>query len=367
MIPILYSEKEITETKGTTKYASSFGIGALTEATQCIVTEVRNGSYECSLIYPTSGRYSSKLKVDSIIRAKPNPNDPTQFFRVYGYSKPINGSIKYYLKHISNDLKYVVLPDFSTPNLNGFKALSEALSYSKYGITINTGFSCLSDVTDYTYTGYNSAINCDTPINVKAVLYDKILAAFETPTNQIEYHFNNFNIGLHKHRGTDTGLVVHYGGDIKECDIDIDVSEVYNRVLPYCIQNGVCYIGDYSELGNYGDSSFVKTIEIDVGEYITVSAPTMAQVSQAYSDWARYNSSPCAEIENITLDISTNNQLKNVSLCDIITVNIAPYNLNFKTKIVQTTYNCLTETYESIEIGNVRPTLSGIITGGSIK
>ena len=54
MIPILFNE---TATDFTT-----FGIGVLRECISCEVTEERNGSFELTLKYPTSGDLFSYLK-----------------------------------------------------------------------------------------------------------------------------------------------------------------------------------------------------------------------------------------------------------------------------------------------------------------
>ena len=47
MIPILYDALE--------KDFTTNGIGFLTDAVSCIVTEERNGIYELALTYPTKG------------------------------------------------------------------------------------------------------------------------------------------------------------------------------------------------------------------------------------------------------------------------------------------------------------------------
>ena len=63
MIPILF--------KADATDFSTFGIGALSEALTCEVTEERNGGFECKLTYPSSGRLYSEILKDRIIKAKP--------------------------------------------------------------------------------------------------------------------------------------------------------------------------------------------------------------------------------------------------------------------------------------------------------
>lgn len=52
MIPILYDALE--------KDFTTNGIGFLTDAVSCIVTEERNGTYELALTYPTKGHLASR-------------------------------------------------------------------------------------------------------------------------------------------------------------------------------------------------------------------------------------------------------------------------------------------------------------------
>ena len=54
MIPILY---EIDETKFSTN-----GIGRLSEAISCTVTEKKNSDYTLELMYPVKGKYFKELQ-----------------------------------------------------------------------------------------------------------------------------------------------------------------------------------------------------------------------------------------------------------------------------------------------------------------
>lgn len=49
------------------------GIGALSDAISCNITEERNGIYELEMQYPISGLHYSEIKNRSIIFVKPDP------------------------------------------------------------------------------------------------------------------------------------------------------------------------------------------------------------------------------------------------------------------------------------------------------
>ena len=82
----------------------SFGLGALSDAVSCEVTEERNGQYELEMMYPVSGQHYSDLELRAIILAKPNFNDNPQPFRIYNISKPLNGIVTVNAQHLCYDL-----------------------------------------------------------------------------------------------------------------------------------------------------------------------------------------------------------------------------------------------------------------------
>ena len=94
--------------------AASFetqGLGALTEAISCEITEAINGEYELAMTYPASGRRYADIKNRCIIYAKPDPYRGGQPFRIYRITKPMSGVVTVYARHISYDLSGVpVLP-----------------------------------------------------------------------------------------------------------------------------------------------------------------------------------------------------------------------------------------------------------------
>ena len=69
MTPILY---EKTENNFTT-----YGIGALSDIASCVVTEERNGQYECIFTYPITGNRTVKSRQRGSSRPRPNPSAMT--------------------------------------------------------------------------------------------------------------------------------------------------------------------------------------------------------------------------------------------------------------------------------------------------
>ena len=70
MKPILYPA-------GETQFKNN-GLGRLSEATKCLVTEERNGQYELEMQYPVTGRHYKEIIEERIIAARHDDSDDVQ-------------------------------------------------------------------------------------------------------------------------------------------------------------------------------------------------------------------------------------------------------------------------------------------------
>ena len=73
MIPVLY--------KADATDFSTYGIGTLIDTISCVVTEERNGAYECVLKYPITGAHYAEIRRERLVKAKPNDTAKSQMFR----------------------------------------------------------------------------------------------------------------------------------------------------------------------------------------------------------------------------------------------------------------------------------------------
>ena len=78
MIPILYDRYE-------TAFASG-GLGRLSDCISCIVTEERNGIYECEFVYPITGTHYDMIEHGSIVYVPHDDTGDTQPFVIYSHS-----------------------------------------------------------------------------------------------------------------------------------------------------------------------------------------------------------------------------------------------------------------------------------------
>ena len=84
MKPILYAPEE--------KEYKTNGLGRLSDAISCTVTEERNGQYELHMEYPAGGVHAADILNSRIIYAVPADNRDPQPFRIYRVTKPMRTS-----------------------------------------------------------------------------------------------------------------------------------------------------------------------------------------------------------------------------------------------------------------------------------
>ena len=123
MIPILYA----TITEGTVP--TDYGLGSLTDALSCTVTEERNGGYELVMEYAAKGIHAEDIEPNRFIKAKPNFTDNPQIFRIYKVGKEMNGKFTVYAQHISYDLSGKIVP----ANTTGGSATAAVLALKTQG------------------------------------------------------------------------------------------------------------------------------------------------------------------------------------------------------------------------------------------
>ena len=111
MKPILYPA-------GETQFKNN-GLGRLSEATKCLVTEERNGQYELEMQYPVTGRHYKEIIEERIIAARHDDSDDVQPFRIYKITRPMNGIVTVSARHISYQLSKVAVMPFSAETCAG--------------------------------------------------------------------------------------------------------------------------------------------------------------------------------------------------------------------------------------------------------
>lgn len=342
MKPILFPS---TATEFTTQ-----GLGALSDAISCIVTEERNGLYELEMQYPQSGIHFSEIQNRCIVYAIPSPYREAQPFRVYRITRPINGIATIYAQHISYDLAGIPVNPFTAGSA------AEALSGMASHTAVESPFSFW---TDKSTTANFSVLVPSASRSVLGGVEGSILDVYGG-----EYLFDKFFVRLYNQRGNDNGVVIRYGKNLTDVEQDANISSVATGVLPY-------WVGAEGELvqGNIvnvdGTFDFVRIMTIDFSSDFE-NQPTASELETRALQYIKSNKIgvPRVSISVSFVQLEQTEEYKDLALlekcdlCDTVTVQFEALGINAKAEIVRIITDVLLERYESVEVGDIRANIA---------
>lgn len=353
MIPILYDAFE-------TEFNTN-GIGLLTDAISCIVTEERNGIYELELSYPVQGHLYDYLCEEAIIRAKANDEDTPQLFRIYQSGKTINNITTWYAEHISYELNGNPVEKFSVNNVNASVALNRLLEKA----VIPHKFKAYSDILTTNSTSF------DTILSVRNILggtEGSILDKWHG-----EYHFDNYRVEFLKSRGEDRGVTIEYGKNLINASQDKSIDSVVTSIFPYAVyqkdnegENILVTLNEkiitHKDADNYAAPKCEivdLSDEFESGVEITQSMlreKALNYLNEIETE-PKINLTLSFIALNKTKDYKNLNAMENIKLCDTVTVRMPKHGIDVKEKVTKVKYNTLKERYDTIEVGEVKTNL----------
>lgn len=361
MIPILYTKSESTFTHN--------GIGFLKDATKCTVTEERNGSYECSLQYPITGQWYDQITEGCIIKAKANDTSEPQLFRIYKSSKPLKGIVTYSAEHISYDLNGIPTLGFSVKNVTPQAAITRAIQDAG----LPSAFTAISDI---------STLNSSTiltPCSVRAILGGQAGSVLDVWGG--EFEFDNFVVKLHKHRGSDRGVSIEYGKNLKDLKQEANIADCYTHLMPYArySQDGegdekievYVYLSEkvlpLNNAENIGHSkAYIMDFTDRFGEGEAVTEEALRAKATAYAAAAELGV-PKVNITVSFIQLWQTEEYKNIAplervmMCDTVAVRFSKLGVTARAKVIKTTYNTLEEKYDSVELGDAKSSFADTV------
>lgn len=371
MIPILFDANS-------TEFSSN-GIGRLSDCTYCLVTEERNGIYECEFQYPIDGKRYADIDIGRIILTDHDEKKDKQPFVIYRRSAPISGMVTFNAHHISYLLSNVIVKPYTATNiataLSGF--VENAITQNHFAFW-----------TDKTTTG---TFTVDAPTSCRALLgghKGSVLDVFGGG----DYKFDGYEVKLYANRGSDSGVTIRYGKNLTDVVSETDTMNLYTAIIPYwknedtLVYGGVVYgqgglrrTAQWTdENGNLITDENGDTIEFTYFEHKVVAydmtsyfddVPTVTQLENQAATFLT-NNRPWIPTVNIKVDFVSLWQteeykgiapLERVSLCDTVTVKYDALGVDVKARVIKTVWDSLLERYESIEIGDAKTTFADTI------
>lgn len=358
MIPILYD-------KGETSFTSN-GLGRLYDTISCIVTEERNGIYECDFEYPVTGINFNEIQLGRIIAVEHEYGDDVQPFDIVSYTKPINGVVKFHAEHISYRLTKLVVSGTNITTLNAaLQLLGTATPESLFTYTTNQAGA----------SGYMAAAD-GVPRSVRQMLGGVEGSILDTYGG--EYLFDKFSVQLLSARGQIRPLAIRYGVNMLDYTEDMDYSAAYTSCVPYWVDpEGAVIKGGRVDSGQMSYNERNDCVPLDLTDKFE-TAPTVAQLeSMAASLMASRQTSLPSRTINVdfvrlkdTSEYSQYSALLTCKLCDSVRVIFPRYQVEGIFKIVKTVYNVLLEKYDSVELGTLSTSLAsalGVTGGGTLS
>ena len=344
MRPILYPA-------GETAFVNE-GLGRLTDAIECAVTEELNGAYELALKYARGGLHAGEIREGTILFARHDDGGDGQPFRVYRVTETLDGEIGVLARHISGDLSRIPVLPFSAGNA------AAALAGLGSHAAVNCPFSF------QTYVTSAGAFSLEVPTSAKAALGagdGSIIGVFG---GEVEY--DKRTVILHSRRGADRGVRIRYGKNLTGLEAVSEAGEAFNAVVPFCkTQEGVVMC---SPPVVYHGSSYADAVPLDLSDQFDY-VPSPAQLETAALKWLSDNQ-PWIVEKSITVNFVALWQteeyrdyapLERVLLGDTVRVEYPDIGVDAQFRVVRTVYDALEERYTEVTLGREERTVSGMM------
>lgn len=346
MRPILFDANETS--------FETLGLGILTDATSCTVTEERNGVYELEMQYPITGQHYAKIKNRCLICAEVNQDKDRQPFRIYKITRPLKGIVKIYAQHLSYDLSGIVLTPFSANSITQALALIKTKSSTTNPFTFET---------DKTTT---AAFSVDVPSTIRSIMGGQEGSLLDAYGG--EYAYDKYTVKLLTARGTNRGVSIRYGKNLTDLTQEENIQNVVTGVYPYWSSDD-----DYVELPEKivqapGTYDFVKIKPLDASSEFD-EAPTVDKLRSYATNYVNNNDVGVPKISisvkfqplEQTEEYKTLAPLQQVHLCDTVTVIFERLGVNATAECIKTVYDVLKGRYKEISLGDAKTNITDTI------
>ena len=350
MKPILYDADR-------TSFPASVdnGMGVLTDAMSCKVTQELNGQYELELHYPVEGIHYEEIALRSILRATVGPDGKLQPFRVYRIVPGMNGTAAIYARHIAYDLGGYVVSPFTAAD-----APSAVAAIKSHAMPTDFPFALTTDKTTV------AAMAVTVPSSAWGLLGGQQGSLLDVYGG--EYEFDEWAVRLLTRRGADRGVSVRYGKNLTDLTQDASCANCYTGVVPYWRGNGITVTAApvYAE----GDFGYTRLMPLDLSTNFE-QQPTQAQLQAAAASYIKRNRIGVPAVSwDVKLALLAQSSgyedvafLEQIYLGDTVGVYFHRLGVDAKARVNKIVWDCLLERYDSVALGSVKANIAATIAG----
>lgn len=330
------------------------GLGTLTDCAACIVKTAINGEYELTLRYPVSGRLYGSLALRSIIKAKADVSHDPQLFRVYRITKPLNGIVTVYARHIAYDLSGVNVEPFTAPSL-----AAALVGFSTHAVTE-------SPFTFATDKSVASAFTVPVPSSIWQLFGGQRGSILDVYGG--EWDFDNTTCTLKTRLGADNGVSIRYGKNMTDLEQDANCAAVYTGVYPYYYDGDDLRQLPERVIPAPGNYDYERIMPLDLTGAFE-EPPTEEELRARAQTYVIKNDVGVPKVSwdvsfvqlSQTVEYSQLALYERVALGDTVTVEFEALGVSASARAVEIEYNSLLERYESITLGSVKSNLADTI------
>ena len=342
----------------------------LDECTKCEVTESLNGSLELDLEYPVQDKkqISSNIVRGAVVKCPVGDKRQPQLFRIRKVTKTTT-KVRAYAEAIAiADLRGNFVRDTNIVGKTRRDAMIQILANTSQNHAFTVGT-----------LDTNSTIDI-----LRIVKYSPLRAMVGDDENTIinryggEIIYNNFELNMVDHRGSDKGVVISYGKNITGIEETVDDTELATSIIPVGKDNLLLpeYQIDSPYINNY-EKIYYKTVDFN---NIGIAEPkeddpgvTREQALQKLRDAVAlmYDVNK-VDMLNFNykvnfIQLSKTEEYKNyailedVELGDTVAIKHLKMNIDLEGRIIKTKYNVLLDRFSEIELGFNKKNLTSII------
>ena len=342
-----------TEVVGVMIIASSYpytgnGLGGLPDAIEAITTHEINGQYELYFRYPVTGLHYEELLNGRIVMAAPDDLTDEQPFRIYRITKPLNGVVTVYARHLCYDLQGIVVEPFTAGSL------TEAM------LTIPTKCTPSSPITLQTTRTVASGITLNEPRPLWRLLGGQEGSLLDVYGG--EWDFDKLDAKLVTQLGQDRGVNIRYGKNLTELEQDATIEASYSGVFPYWYDEETSTLVTLTEKVVAVTGSVVtdRNLVLDCSDDFDTQ-PTEQQLRDRANAYIAANSVGNLKSSWKVSFVDTEDFIDKVALGDTLHVYYEALGVNATARAVKTEYDVLKGKYKSITVGRVKQNLAAII------
>ena len=330
------------------------GLGGLSDAIECKVTHEINGEYELSMRYPITGIHYGELANDYFILAAPDNMTQAQPFRIYRITKPLNGVVTVYARHIAYDMMGTIVEPFTQSSLTA---------------AINDLANHCTPATSFTFTTTRSVASqfkLSEPRELWRVLGGTAGSFLDVYGG--EWDFNLLTAELKTRLGTDRGVHIRYGKNMTGLEQDASLESTYSGVWPFWYDQESGTLVQISEkfVAVPGASVTDRVLLLDCTDDFETQ-PSEQDLRDRANNFITANSvgdpKLTWKVSFVQLAQAGEAQaaLEQVMLGDTLHVYYEALGVNATARAVKVVYDVLADHYKEVTVGRVKQNLANII------